>query len=213
MLTKITNYIQSLIEPLGFVDRAYGLAVMVERVSDNEKFPAVYSGNELININYDQFSCLSFIMQDGKISRESLGESLIIACLFPIKETTPLKIIVYVQGSEDVDCRSRSQEIAYQIGKLFTGKHLTFASDNALQLVTMGVKSYNFDKNSVWRELYSADLSLQDADILMEIELEVSLEGDEACFVPDPCEETLTKIQTEDGIILSDQNSNQIVTS
>lgn len=188
MLSKIVSYINSQLSGMTYIDKVYGLAHIGHDVADDGKFPVVYEGAEPIGVNFDNYKSCVFILQDGKPDRSGLEEHPHLACTYRISETHHLRLILYKQGLESVNCDSESQNIANSIAKFITGKHSQFSDEMNLELTTMHVRSISTDRYEIWGSLFSENYSLNNADMLVQIDFDVTIEGVESCFVTDPCE-------------------------
>lgn len=188
MLTQIIQYLQVQIAALPFLEEVNGLAQIVSQNSDGQNifFPAFYKNEELHTLNFDTRRTQLFFLADGEIERDTI-ENPLVACAYRIHEAYPLKAILYKQGKEDVNCKSESQQIAWNISKTITGKQKGLMDSTGIDFVLMTVTGTQLDKHLVWKQLYSATDSLKDGDILIAVRFKVEIEGDEACFVPNPC--------------------------
>lgn len=185
MLSVLIKYLIAKLETFEYLDRVYGLATTVQ-VGD-ETMPAVYSGNELTHINFDSYDSLIYIQQNGKVGRETT-EHPAVACKYNVVERYPLRLIVYSQGKENINCESYSQQIADSIKASLNGKQQTLETAANLTNATIILGDTDLDKNSVWQSQFSSPNQLTDKDILISIDLEFEIEGDDTCFANNPCE-------------------------
>lgn len=184
MLSNSVKYLKAKLAAANLIHSVYGLGEI--KTVDGERFPAVYEKGDLIHADFDTKTSMSFFLLDGKVSRET-EESQMIAGLYNVKEAIPMKLILYVQGSEDINCESKSQDIAWGVSKTLTGKQLSFMSELSLDFSSIEVKETDLDGESVWESLYSTETRLKDSDILIAISFTFNVEGFESCFVNDIC--------------------------
>lgn len=185
MLSVLIKYLIAKLETFEYLDKVHGLSTIVQ-VGD-ETMPAVYSGNELVHVNFDSYDSLVYIQQNGKVGRETT-EHPAIACKYNVAERYPLRLIVYSQGKENVNCESHSQQIADSIKAALNGKQQTLETAANLTNATIILGDTDLDKNSVWQTQFSSPNQLKDSDILIAIDLEFEIEGDDTCFANNPCE-------------------------
>lgn len=185
MLSTAIKYLTAKLNAVSLVDAVYGLGEV--KTIDGEKLPVIYEKGDLIHVDFDTKKSLSFFLLDGRISRET-EESTMISGVYNVKETIPLKLILYVQGSEDINCESLSQDIAWSISKTFTGRQLAFSTEVLLDYAGIEIKEIDLDGEAVWNSLYSTETRLKDNDILLSVSLSFNMEGREECFVADPCD-------------------------
>lgn len=185
MLNVIAQYLNAKLATLRYIDKKYGLAAVVQRGENT--FPAVMEKDEPVHINYDGYRSLVYFMLNGKVERTT-EEHPHLACKYLVKETFPLKLIVYVLGKENVNCDSKSQDILWGIGQILTGRQKTLASEAGYEYAEIQIKNSELNKKNVWSELTNGPVKLKDNDILLSIELDVLTEGVESCFVAAPCE-------------------------
>lgn len=188
MLTPISKFIRAKIATLPYIGTAYGLSKKIKVGGDDgETEPAVNMSGEWVALNLDTHPSLTYIVQDGEISRETV-EHEYIAGKYLITETYPLKIVLYVQGKEDIDCASYSQNVAFEISKLFTGEQKLLRQALNVENADFTVGSINYNKAEVWADEFTAPNKLAEKDILVAIELEVEISGIDSCFVNNPCD-------------------------
>lgn len=185
MLSVLIKYLIAKLETFEYLDKVHGLSTIVQ-VGD-ETMPAVYSGNELVHVNFDSYDSLVYIQQNGKVGRETT-EHPAIACKYNVVERYPFRLIVYSQGKENLNCESYSQQIADSIKAALNGKQQTLETAANFTNATIILGDTDLDKNSVWQTQFSSQNQLKDSDILIAIDLEFEIEGDDTCFANNPCE-------------------------
>jgi hypothetical protein len=191
MLSEIMMYLKTKIASLQYIDKVYGLAeIIVQGEGENAvRFTGTYVNGELQALNFDTNETQVFFLLDGVVQRETVENSMI-ACAYKTRETYSLKAILYEKGNEDINCNSKSQQIAWSISKLLTGKQKELMESTSLDFVMISTGSINLDKHSIWKQLYSEPDALREDDLLIEIQLKIETEGDEVCYVNAPCTET-----------------------
>jgi len=184
MLSVILQFLIAKFESLSYIKKVLGLGSTVS--VDGEKVIAVYQGSELTHVNFDNYSSLVYILTNGNSTRTTV-EHPVIATLEQVTEVYPLRAVVYSQGLENVNCSSYSQSIAQGIKANLSGLQEDLESAlNAFNII-IKVTDTNFDKANVWSSQTTLPNSLKDADILLYLDFEVSITGDEQCFAGEPC--------------------------
>lgn len=184
MLTAIIKYLIAKLETLEYLDKVSGLAKTVTR--DGAKLTGYYQQGELVPIDFDQYFTQVFIVQNGKVSRETT-ESKYTACAVKVKETYNLSIILYRHGNEDVNCHSQAQNMAWHLAQQLSGKQYALIDETGLDDAVIRIRTISLDGDSIYETLFSGESRLTEDGTLIEIIFEVETEGDEACYVPYPC--------------------------
>ncbi len=209
MLTQIIKQLQSKVASLSYLEEVHGLAEIIIQQTGTltARFPCLNKNSELIPVDFDTRRTRLFFLQDGEIKRRTFENSLL-ACSYRIAETFPLRIILYKQGKEDINCHSSSQQMAWDVAKVLTGKQTELIEATGLDFALVSITAINLDKHAVWKTLYTAPDALKESDLLIEIKFTVETEGDEACFVQSPC---AVPVQgSEDGAIIQTQGGSLI---
>lgn len=193
---------------LAFLDKVHGLGVLISN-ANNERFPAVYSKSEVVNIDFDQTGALIFFLMNGTVDRVTI-EHPQIANAYQVTETYKLKIYLYSQKNEDPNCASQSQAMAANISRLLTGKKQAFTDATGVDFMMIETTSTNLDKHQVWKELFTAPDSLADTDLLLSIAINVTIEGNEQCFEQFPCG-LVEVIASEDGVAIQTSDNSLII--
>ncbi len=167
-----------------YVDEVLGLATTIKR--DGVKLTGVYKSGELVPVDFDAFDSLVLLLQNGKVSRQTLDNPFV-ACSYSIKESYNLSVILYKQGYEDINCRSMAQDVAWQISMALTGVHPQLMAETGFDVVSMQVKNVSLDSAGIYEALFSGDSKLTENDTLIEINFEVETTGEEQCYVAYPC--------------------------
>lgn len=183
MLAVVTNYLQALIQTLPFIE-TLGLGSNIVR--NDENYPAYFNGTELVSIDFDKYKAVAYLMPTGNVPRETI-EHPYLACKMRVSETYGYKIVVYSQAKETPACESLSQNIAWSISGLLTGKQKQLESAAGFENVFITTTNTVTDKALVWASQSSLQSKLKDADILIAIDINVSVEGVESCFNINPC--------------------------
>jgi hypothetical protein len=188
MLSVILQFLIAKFDTLPYIDKAFGLGAIVERQESDgvQTVIGVYSGTELVHPNFDNYKSLVYVMVNGNFTREPT-EHPHIANLEMVTEVYPLRVIVYSQGLENVNCSSYSQSIAQGIKKNLTGLQSELREAINADLVVVKFTNSEFDKAVVWKSQTSLPNSLKDTDTLISIDFEISITGDEQCFAGEPC--------------------------
>lgn len=172
-------------ESLSYIDKVFGMAFFTTR--NEEKVVGVKEAGELQHINYDQYKSLVYILNNGTVSRTTV-EHPDIASLELVTETYPLSVVIYSQGLENVNCESASQSIAQGIKKALSGKQPDLIDAINADNVTIRITATDLDKDAVWKSQTSLPNALTEKDILIAVDFEVTITGDEQCFAGEPCE-------------------------
>lgn len=187
MLSVLIKYLIAKLNTFEYLDKVYGLSSIVQL--GEETMPAVYEGSELVPLRLDSYKSLIYIQQNGKVGRDT-EDNPAIACTYLTTERYPLRLIIYVQGRENVNCESYSQEIAGAIKSALNGKQKQLETAANLMNATITIGDTDLDKNSVWSTQFSAENELKDSDILIAIDFEFEIMGDDECFAGSPCEDS-----------------------
>jgi hypothetical protein len=185
MLSVIAKYLTAKLETFEYLDKVYGLSTFVTVVE--ETVPAVYVGSELRPINFDSYKSLIYIQQNGRVGRDTEDHPAV-ACAYLTTERYPLRLIIYAQGRENINCDSYSQEIASAVKAALNGKQKQLETAANLMNATITFSDTDLDKNSVWASQFSIASELKDTDILVSLDLEFEIMGDDTCFAGSPCE-------------------------
>jgi len=184
MLTVILQFLIAKFESLTYISRAFGLGAITN--INGQKATGIYEGNELVNLSLDSYKSMVFVLKNGTVSRDT-QEHPQRANTEIVTETYPLKIILYAQGAENINCESYSHSVAQGIKKALSGVQEDIRSAIHGDLVTIRVTNTEFDKNAVWAILYDGDSYLKDTDTLIAIDIDVIIAGNENCFAIEPC--------------------------
>jgi len=171
-------------ESLSYIDKALGLGDFT--TVNGERVTGIYEANELQHLNFDNYTSLVFLMKNGQVSRDTT-EHPFIATADMITEVFPLKLIIYTQGAESVNCESFSQSLAQDLKKQIDGLKRDIADAVNADLVDARIISTELNKQAVWETLFSTDPQLKDTDILISADLEISVKGIETCFANELC--------------------------
>lgn len=188
MISVILQFLIAKFGTLPYISKVFGLGSFVDiQVGDGtEKVVAVYSGSELVHVNFDNYSSLVYVLNNGSFSTTTT-EHPYISNLEKVIEIYPFRIVIYSQGLENVNCSSYSQSIAQGIKKNISGLQEELREAINADNVIVRVIDCNYNKKSVWESQTSLPYSLKDADILVSIDFEVTVTGDEQCFAGEPC--------------------------
>jgi len=96
--------------------------------------------------------------------------------------------LVYIQANENVDCYTESQKIADSIQKSITGFQKEILASTLLTEAYIEVNGTDFDKDAIYDRYYSSG-GLQEKDILIEIEFDFVVSGNQDCYVDSPCDD------------------------
>lgn len=184
MFPVILQFLMAKFNTLSYIDKVFGLGATTK--VQGEKIAAVYVEDELVPIDYDQYKSLVYILADGAIERIT-EEHPLVSNAEIVTETYPLRAIIYVQNAEAFNCESYSQSVAQGIKKNLSGVQDDIRSATNADLVTVKIKSTELDSGKVWESQFSIDNKLKDNDILIAIDFEVTIKGDEQCFAGEPC--------------------------
>ena len=185
MMPVIAQFLMAKFESLSYIDKVFGMAFFTTR--NEEKVVGVKEAGELQHINYDQYKSLVYILNNGTVSRTTV-EHPDIASLELVTETYPLSVVIYSQGLENVNCESASQSIAQGIKKALSGKQPDLIDAINADNVTIRITATDLDKDAVWKSQTSLPNALTEKDILIAVDFEVTITGDEQCFAGEPCE-------------------------
>lgn len=185
MLTVILQFLAAKFQSLSYIQQAFGLGAVTN--VNGQRVTGIYEGNELQQIAFDSYKSMCFVLKNGTVNRDT-QEHRFRANVEIVTETYPLRVILYSQGAETINCESQSQSIAQGIKKALSGVQEDLRSAINCELVTIRVTNTELDKNAVWAMLYEGDSMLKDSDILIAIDIEVAVGGNEYCFAIEPCE-------------------------
>lgn len=185
MQSILIKYLTEKLANLPYLSKVYGLGSVIDK--GEGRFPAVYSGNELQPIPYDSYRALTFMLPNGKVDIETSDHDYL-GCVDRSNETYPLKLILYSQGNENVNCSSHSQNVANGLRLYLSGVQNAFQSAIGLENAKISITGIETDKNVVWNSLYNTPSKLKDNDILIALEFEFQLEGVLSCFISQPCD-------------------------
>lgn len=185
MLSTLILYLTQKFETFTYLQKVYGLGL--EREVNESKFISVIEGNTEQHLNLDtHLSCCVFL-KNGNKSVEQV-ESPTVANEYLVKHTYPFKCLVYAKIAESANCESESQKIADSIEKSITGRQKAILTSTQLDNAYIEIKNTNYEKHSIYSGYYSVG-GLGDNDILIEIEFDFIVEGNQNCFVDSPCAE------------------------
>lgn len=187
MQAVLVKYLTEKLDGLPYISKVYGLGALVNK--GEGQFPAVYpeKGNELMPIPFDSYRALTFILPNGKADTEPTDHPFL-GCVDRSTETYPFKLILYSQGSENVNCSSHSQNVANGLRLYLSGVQNAFKTAIGLENANINITAVDVDKNAVWNTLYNTPVKLKDNDILIAIEFEFEIQGVLSCFLTQPCD-------------------------
>lgn len=184
MISVIIQFLIAKFGTLPYISKVFGMGSFVE--VDGEKIVAVYSDSELVHVNFDNYQSLVYILNNGSQTRTT-SEHPFISNLEKVTEIYPFRAIIYSQGAENINCSSYSQSIAQGIKKNLSGLQEELREAINADTVTVRITDCDFDKVNVWKSQTTLPNSLKDSDILVSVDFEVSIIGDEQCFETDLC--------------------------
>lgn len=185
MLPVIIQFLTAKFESLPYLNTVFGLADFI--TVNEQKVVGVYSEGELLQMNFDTYASVIYLVKNGNVKRDT-QEHPYISNLEQVTETYPLRAVIYSQGIENVNCSSQSQSIAQGIRKNLSGAQEDLEAAINAENVIIRIIDTELDKSNVWKSQTSLDNSLKDADILISIDFEITVTGDEQCFAGEPCE-------------------------
>jgi len=184
MMSLILQFLIAKFTTLPYISKVFGAASFVE--VGGEKVVGVYEGSELVQLNFDAYKSLVYVVANGSSNRSTVEHSRI-ATLETATEVYPFRVVIYSQGKENVNCASYSQSIAQGIKKNLSGLQTELMDAVNADTVVVRVTDCDYDKANVWKSQTSLPNSLKDDDILVSIDFEVTITGDESCFAGEPC--------------------------
>ena len=182
MIGILINYLTQKFQTFNYLQSVYGLAGFED--GDN-KFLWVYQNTEKVLLNLDMHQSCSLFLTNGKVDTTQ-EESQLVANEYNVVKKYPFKALVYIQGNEDVNCITESQKIADSIQKSITGRQKQILASTQLTDAYIEVTGTNFVKEEIYKQYYSNG-GLQEKDILVEIEFDFVISGNQDCFVDSPC--------------------------
>jgi len=182
MIGILINYLTQKFQTFNYLQSVYGLAGFED--GDN-KFLWVYQNTEKVILNLDTHQSCSLFLTNGKVDTAQ-EESQLVANEYNVVKKYPFKALVYIQGNEDVNCITESQKIADSIQKSITGRQKQILASTQLTDAYIEVTGTNSLKEEIYKQYYSNG-GLQEKDILVEIEFEFVVSGNQNCFVDSPC--------------------------
>lgn len=182
MIGILINYLTQKFQTFNYLQTVYGLAGFED--GDN-KYLWVYQNNEKVLLNLDTHQSCSLFLTNGKVDTTQ-EESQLVANEYNVVKKYPFKALVYIQGNDDVNCITESQKIADSIQKSITGRQKQILASTQLTDAYIEVTGTNFVKEEIYKQYYSNG-GLQEKDILVEIEFEFVVSGNQDCFVDSPC--------------------------
>lgn len=182
MIGILINYLTQKFQTFNYLQSVYGLAGFED--GDN-KFLWVYQNTEKVLLNLDTHQSCSLFLTNGKVDTTQ-EESQLVANEYNVVKKYPFKALVYIQGNEDVNCITESQKIADSIQKSITGRQKQILASTQLTDAYIEVTGTNFVKEEIYKQYYSNG-GLQEKDILVEIEFDFVVSGNQDCFVDSPC--------------------------
>jgi len=184
MMSLIVQFLIAKFTTLPYISKVFGLASFVE--VGGEKVVGVYDGSELVQLNFDAYKSLVYIVSNGSYKRETV-EHAYISNTETVAEVYPFRVIIYSQGKENVNCSSYSQSIAQGIRKNISGLQTELNDAINADNVVVKFTDCDYDKANVWKSQTTLPNSLKDDDILVSIDFEIAVTGDENCFAGEPC--------------------------
>lgn len=185
MYSAIIQYLTAKIENLNAIQKVYGYCNIISY--NGEEYPSVVSNGENVHLNFDLFKSISFILKNGNVSR-STEEHPYLANAEKVTQVYPLRLVIYSQNTENENCESLSQQIADYVSAQISGYQTLFISQLGVDSASIKVTSKNTNKYDVWGELYSTEHRLKESDVLISVDFEFEISGDETCFTSSPCE-------------------------
>lgn len=187
MQAILTKYLTEKLSGLPYINKVYGLGVLINK--GDGQFPAVYPpiGSEPMPIPFDSYKSLTFILPNGKADIDTEDHTYL-GCVDRSNETYPLRLILYSQGSENVNCSSHSQNVANGLRLLLSGVQNAFKTAIGLENAIINITGVDTDKVAVWNSLSNQPSKLKNTDILIAVEFEFQLTGVMSCFITQPCE-------------------------
>ena len=184
MISVIIQFLIAKFTTLPYISKCFGLASYVE--VGGERVVAVYENSELVQLNFDAYKALTYIVTNGNSTRGTV-EHPYIANLEKVTEVYPFRVIIYSQGKENVNCSSQSQSIAQGIKKSISGLQDELVDAVNADTAIVRITDCDYNKNTVWASQTSLPNTLKDDDILVSVDFEVTITGDEQCFAGEPC--------------------------
>lgn len=184
MLSTLILYLTQKFETFNYLQKVYGLGVA--REINESKLISVYDGNTEQHLNLDTHESLSVFLANGNKTVEQI-ESEVVANEYHVKHTYPFKCIIYAKSNENVNCASKSRLIADSIEKSITGRQKALLASTQLVNAYIEVKNTTLEKHTLYANYFTGG-GLGDNDILIEIEFDFIVEGNQNCFVDSPCD-------------------------
>lgn len=185
MLSTLILYLTQKFETFNYLQKVYGLGVA--REINESKLISVYDGNTEQHLNLDTHESLSVFLTNGNKTVEQI-ESEVVANEYHVKHTYPFKCLIYAKSNENVNCSSQSRLIADSIEKSITGRQKALLTSTQLVNAYIEVKNTTLEKHTLYANYFTGG-GLGDNDILIEIEFDFIVEGNQNCFVDSPCAE------------------------
>lgn len=185
MLSTLIIYLTQKFETFSYLQKVYGLGVA--REINESKLIAVYEGNTEWHLNLDTHESCCVFLTNGNKTIEQI-ESEVVANEYHVKHTYPFKCLVYAKSTENINCSSQSRLIADSIEKSITGRQKAFLASTQLVNAYIEVKNTTLEKHTLYSNYFTGG-GLGDNDILIEIEFDFIVEGNQNCFVDSPCAE------------------------
>ncbi len=184
MLSTLILYLTQKFETFNYLQKVYGLGVA--REINESKLISVYDGNTEQHLNLDTHESLSVFLTNGNKTVEQI-ESEVVANEYHVKHTYPFKCLIYAKSNENVNCSSQSRLIADSIEKSITGRQKALLTSTQLVNAYIEVKNTTLEKHTLYANYFTGG-GLGDNDILIEIEFDFIVEGNQNCFVDSPCD-------------------------
>jgi hypothetical protein len=184
MIGILISYLTQKFQTFNYLQTVYGLAGFED--GDN-KYLWVYQNNEKVLLNLDTHQSCSLFLTNGKVDTTQ-EESQLVANEYNVTKKYPFKALIYIQGNENVNCSTESQRIADSIQRSITGRQKQILASTQLTDAYIEVTATDFDKDAIYQRYYSSG-GLQEKDILIEIEFDFVISGNQDCFVDSPCDD------------------------
>jgi len=184
MISLIAQFLIAKFTTLPYISKVFGIASFVE--VGGEKVIGVYNDSELVQLNFDAYKSLVYIVPNGSYKRETV-EHPYVSNTETVVEAYPFRVVIYSQGKENVACSSFSQSIAQGIRKSISGLQTELSEAVNADTVVIKFTDCEYDKATVWKSQTTLPNALKDDDILVSVDFEITISGDENCFAGEPC--------------------------
>jgi len=183
MITTLKTYLEQKFATFNYLQAAkFGVVHGGEN-----KYIGVNEGNEEVLLNLDTYQSLAVILNDGQVTTDQ-KESAIVANEYEVTKVYPFKVLVYYQGDLNTNSDAQAQLIADSIQKSITGRQVELLASTNLVNAYIEIKRTNYNRHLIYDEYFTGG-GLQEKDILIEIEFEFEINGNQDCFVDSPCDD------------------------